>query len=153
MAQQRTRRTMLSKWSWPQVNLIQIQVIDGSLKMWTLEVRILESEVWKTWFDQIFRSRSGSGLRSFHVTCHISRASDSATPLKLFLLMECNSPVRHLLFYVLRYESGTWNLNSLNSVSAVRLTSDHWFWSSINHQWFSSNSMIQLSLSTIWFNN
>ena len=32
------------------------------------------------------------------------RASDDTTPLKLFLVMECNRPVRNLLFYILRYE-------------------------------------------------
>ena len=35
------------------------------------------------------------------------RANDAATPLKLYLLMECNRPIRNLLFYVLRYEFGS----------------------------------------------
>ena len=35
------------------------------------------------------------------------RASDEVTPLKLFLLMELNRPVRNLLVYILRHEQET----------------------------------------------
>ena len=32
------------------------------------------------------------------------RAADPMTPLKLYLLVVSNSPIRHLLFYILRHE-------------------------------------------------
>ena len=35
------------------------------------------------------------------------RAADPATPLKLFLVMRGNLPIRTLLFYVLKYEPGS----------------------------------------------
>lgn len=41
--------------------------------------------------------------------CNVSesvRAADGLTPLKLFLVLKSNEPVRELLFYILKYEPG-----------------------------------------------
>ncbi len=51
----------------------------------------------------------------------VPRSSDPATPLKLFLVMQANRPIRHLLFYILRHERGP-KFNIHDSVSIHWLT-------------------------------